>query len=48
MENTLDCNKGGGQLTCHSNIREVLRDYQKVALDFMVQKRAVLEYDDMG
>ena len=45
MENSLDYNKGGGQLTCHSNM---LRDYQKVALDFMVQKRAVLEYDDMG
>lgn len=48
MENSLDFNKGGGQLTCHPSIRAVLRDYQKVALDFMVQKRAVLEYDDMG
>lgn len=30
------------------NIREVLRDYQLRALDFMVTKKVALEYDDMG
>lgn len=44
----LDSYKGGGQPTCRPNIREVLRDYQLRALDFMVQRKTLLEYDDMG
>lgn len=47
MENILS-NKGGGQPTCQSEIRSVLRDYQLKALDFMVERKAILEYDDMG